>query len=85
MRKQILLCMFATAVMSTVNANDKLPDTACHTAAYSSGEGYQAWIARYGPEERHEPVAQIAGSKSLPADRPSPHLPAAHQAQSPKK
>jgi len=84
MRKQILLCMFATAV-STVNAADKLLDTACHTAAYSGGEGDQAWIARYGPEERHDSLAQIAGSKPLPADRPSPRLPAAHRDRSPGK
>jgi len=85
MRKQILLCMFATAVMSTVNADDKLPDTACHTADYSGGEGYQAGIARYGPEQRHESLAQIAGSQSPPADRPSPRLPPAHQDRSPGK
>lgn len=85
MRKQILLCMFATAVMSTVNADDKLPDPGCHTAAYSGGEADQAWIARYGPEERHDSLAQIAGSKPLPAARPSPRLPAAHRDRSPGK
>lgn len=85
MRKQILLCMFATAVMSVVHADERLPDIACHTAAYSGGEGDQAWIARYGPEERHEPLAQSVGSKSPPADRPPQQLPAARPDQSPQK
>jgi len=61
MRKQILLCMLATSVMSTVQADDKLPDMSSYTAAYSGGEGYQVWIARYGPKEQHESLVQIVG------------------------
>lgn len=61
MRTHTLLCTAVLVLMSQASAEEKQPEMSRYTAAYSGGEGYQVWITRYGPREKHEALVQISG------------------------
>jgi len=61
MRKLFLLFVLAVGLMSTSQAEEKRPEMSRYTMAYSGGEGYRVWIARFGPKESQEALVQISG------------------------
>lgn len=61
MRQRILLCVLAASFLSNAHAEVKQPEMSRYTQAYSGNEGYQVWITRYGPKDKHESLVQITG------------------------
>ena len=47
--------------MSNLHAEERRPEMARYTMAYSGGEGYRVWIARLGSKENQEALVQISG------------------------
>jgi hypothetical protein len=61
MRKLILLLLLAVGLLSNLQAEEKVPEMPRYTSAYSGGEGYRVWVARFGPREQQEALVQIEG------------------------
>jgi hypothetical protein len=61
MRKLILLLLLAVGLLSNLQAEEKVPEMSRYTSAYSGGEGYRVWVARFGPREQQEALVQIEG------------------------
>jgi len=61
MRKLLVLSMLAVGLTSNVHAQGKPPEMGKYTTAYSGGEGYQVFIARFGLKENQEALVQING------------------------
>lgn len=61
MRKLFLLFVLAVGVISNSHAEENRPEMSRYTMAYSGGEGYRVWVARFGPKENQEVLVQING------------------------
>ena len=61
MRKLLLLLMLAVGLISNLHAEEKLSEMSRYTMAYSGGEGYRVWFARFGPKENQEVLVLING------------------------
>lgn len=61
MRKLIVSIALTLGLLSAVHAEEKHVEMSAYTTAYSGGEGYQVWVARFGPRENQEALVQING------------------------
>lgn len=61
MRKLLPLFVLAAALTSNSHAEERPPEMAPYTMAYSGGEGYRVWVARFGSKENQEALVQISG------------------------
>jgi hypothetical protein len=61
MRKLLLFFVLAVGLLSNSQAEERRPEMSRYTTAYSGGEGYRVWVARFGPRENHEALVQIDG------------------------
>lgn len=61
MRKLLLLLVLTANLTPSLHAQERRPEVARYTMAYSGGEGYQVWITRLGAKENQEALVQING------------------------
>lgn len=61
MRKFFMLFVLTIGLMSTSSAAENRPEMSRYTTAYSGGEGFRVWVARFGPKENQEALVQISG------------------------
>jgi hypothetical protein len=61
MRKLLLLSVLVVGLVLNLHAEERRPEMARYTMAYSGGEGYRVWIARFGSKENQEALVQISG------------------------
>jgi hypothetical protein len=61
MRKLLLLSVLVVGLVANLHAEERRPEMARYTMAYSGGEGYRVWIARFGSKENQEALVQISG------------------------
>lgn len=61
MRKLFLLFVLAISLISNSQAEERRQEMSRYTMAYSGGEAYRVWIARFGPKESQEALVQISG------------------------
>jgi hypothetical protein len=54
MRKLFMLFVLTIGLMSASRAEESRPEMSRYTTAYSGGEGFQVWVARFGPKENQE-------------------------------
>lgn len=61
MRKLFALLVLTASLTPSVHAQERRPEVARYTMAYSGGEGYQIWVTRLGAKENQEALVQISG------------------------